>query len=50
MRGVIDELNFRTRVLLMIVVVAIVIAVVGWDMIEVPFRWHHGLMTFLRAI
>ena len=34
MRRWIDELSFRVRVVLMVLVVAIVIAVVAWDMIE----------------
>jgi hypothetical protein len=37
MRRWIDELSFRVRVVLMVLVVAIVIAVVAWDMIETPF-------------
>jgi hypothetical protein len=37
MRRRIDELSFRVRVVLMVLVVAIVIAVVAWDMIETPF-------------
>jgi hypothetical protein len=34
MRRWIDEVSFRTRVVLLILVVVITIAVIGWDMIE----------------
>ena len=37
MRRWIDELSFRTRVVLTALVVAIMIAVVAWDMIEMSF-------------
>jgi hypothetical protein len=37
MRDWIDQLNFCARVALMILVVAITIAVIGWDVIEMPF-------------
>jgi hypothetical protein len=34
MRRWIDEVSFRMRVVLLILVVVITIAVIGWDMIE----------------
>jgi hypothetical protein len=37
MRRWIDELSFHTRVVLTVLVVVIVIAVMAWDMIEMPF-------------
>jgi hypothetical protein len=37
MRRWIDELSFRARVVLTVLVVATMIAVVAWDMIEMPF-------------
>jgi hypothetical protein len=37
MRRWIDELSFRTRVMLTIFVVAITIAMIVWDVIEKPF-------------
>jgi len=37
MRRWIDELSFRTRVVLTALIVAIMIAVVAWDMIEMSF-------------
>ena len=37
MRRWIDELSFRTRVVLTALVVAITIAVMAWDMIEMSF-------------
>jgi hypothetical protein len=37
MRRWIDELSFRTRVVLTVLVVAIMIATMAWDMIEMPF-------------
>jgi hypothetical protein len=37
MRRWIDELSFHTRVALTVLVVAIMIAVVAWDMIEMSF-------------
>jgi hypothetical protein len=37
MRRWIDELSFRTRVVLTVLVVAIMIAVMAWDMIEISF-------------
>jgi hypothetical protein len=37
MRDWIDQLNFRARVALTILIVAITIAVMAWDMIEISY-------------